>query len=87
MCRHRHRNTAGGAWKLRSSKFIICGMTEEWNEYLRCPNRRKTGMASLSLNDDARTVTVLSVPDGFQTVQKEYGPNFQCETCNVAAEP
>ena len=50
-------------------------------------NCRKIGMASLSLNDDAPTVTVLSVPDGFEIVQREYGPNFQCETCNVAAEP
>jgi hypothetical protein len=62
-------------------------MPEEWYEHLRCPNCRKTGTASLSLGDDARTATVLSVPDGFKITQKEHGPDFRCETCNVAAEP
>ena len=62
-------------------------MTDEWSEQLRCPQCRKTGMASLSQGEDHQTPTALSVPDGFKIVQTEYGPNFQCETCNVAVLP
>ena len=62
-------------------------MTDEWNEQLRCPHCRKTGMASLSQGEDDQTPSVLSVPDGFKVVQTEYGPDFQCGTCNVAVLP
>jgi hypothetical protein len=33
-----------------------------------------------------RTPTVLS-PDGFEAVQVEYGPDFQCRTCRIAVDP
>jgi len=52
-------------------------MTDEWNESLRCPTCGKTGIASLSQdNDDAPTVQ--SVPDGFKVVATQYGPDFLC---------
>jgi hypothetical protein len=35
--------------------------------------------------DDIPTVHV--VPDGFKVVQTEYGPDFRCETCDIAVEP
>ena len=61
-------------------------MTDEWNESLRCPTCGKTGRASLSQdNDDAPTVQ--SVPDGFKVVATQYGPDFQCTTCDVAVVP
>lgn len=60
-------------------------MKDEWNESLRCPICGKTGRASLSQGDDEPIV--LSVPDGFNVVATEDGPNFQCATCNVAVKP
>jgi hypothetical protein len=62
-------------------------MTDEWNEQLRCPECRRTGMASLSQADSDDTPTVHSVPDGFKVVMTEYGPDFVCATCDVAAAP
>jgi hypothetical protein len=62
-------------------------MTDQWNEQLRCPNCRKAGMASLSQGEHDRKATVLSAPDGFKVIQTEYGPDFQCSTCNVAVLP
>ena len=61
-------------------------MKDKWNESLRCPTCGKTGRASLS-QDNGDAPTVLSVPDGFKIVAAEYGPNFQCITCNVAVRP
>jgi hypothetical protein len=62
-------------------------MKDEWNEYLRCPNCRKTGRASLSQDEDADRPTVQSVPDGFRVIASQYGPDFQCTSCNVAVVP
>jgi hypothetical protein len=62
-------------------------MIDDWNEKLQCPKCGKTGMASLSQNDDADIATVHSVPDGFKVVDSAYGPNFQCSTCDVAVSP
>ena len=61
-------------------------MTDEWTENLRCPNCLKTGTASLS-QGAADMPTVHSVSDGFKVVTTQYGPDFQCATCNVAAAP
>ncbi len=61
--------------------------TDEWNEKLRCPNCNKTGMVSLSLNEDADMPTVDGIADGFRVVQTEFGPDFHCTTCNVAVVP
>ena len=61
--------------------------TDDWNEKLRCPKCGKTGMASLSQSDDADIPTVHIVPDGFKVVAALYGPDFHCETCNVAVVP
>ncbi|MDO8981472.1 MAG: hypothetical protein Q7V17_19820 [Afipia sp.] len=44
-------------------------------------------MASLSQGESDEMPTVQSVPDGFKVVQTEYGPDFRCEGCDVAAEP
>jgi hypothetical protein len=62
-------------------------MADEWNEQLRCPNCSKTGMASLSQSEGDQTSIVQSVSDGFKVVQTQYGPDFQCETCNVSVDP
>lgn len=62
-------------------------MTDEWNETLRCPQCGKTGMASLLQGDGDEAPTVQSVSDGFKAVATEYGPDFQCGTCNVAVDP
>jgi hypothetical protein len=62
-------------------------MTDQWNEKLRCPQCRKTGMASLSQDDDADLPVVGNVPDGFMAIHTQYGPDFHCGTCNVAVEP
>lgn len=59
-------------------------MMDEWNESLRCPACGKTGIARLCQDEDAETPTVRSVPSGFKIVADEYGPDFHCETCNVA---
>jgi hypothetical protein len=44
-------------------------------------------MASLSQAVSDQTPTVLTVPDGFKVVETEYGPDFHCESCNVAVDP
>jgi hypothetical protein len=63
-------------------------MTDEWNESLRCPRCGKTGMASLSQEDDADISTVQSVPDGFKVIITPHGvPDFQCTTCDVTVLP
>jgi hypothetical protein len=62
-------------------------MADEWNEKLRCPKCGKTGMASLSQADDADISTVHNVPDGFKVIASLHGPDFQCETCDVAVDP
>lgn len=62
-------------------------MIDEWNERLQCPKCGKTGMASMFQCDAAAISTVHSVPDGFKVVPAEYGPDFQCTTCNVAVVP
>jgi hypothetical protein len=62
-------------------------MADDWNEKLLCPKGGKTGMASLSQDDDSEIPTVQSVPDGFKVVATLYSPDFHCETCNVAVVP
>jgi hypothetical protein len=62
-------------------------MKDEWNETLRCPVCGTTGMASLCQVDGAETPAVQNVPRGFKVVHTEYGPNFSCETCDVAVQP
>jgi hypothetical protein len=59
---------------------------DEWYETLRCPTCGKTGKASLSQDgEDASTIDL--VPDGFRVIDTEHGPNFHCETCEVAVKP
>ena len=62
-------------------------MKDEWNERLRCPACGKTGMASLCQVDGAETPAVQNVPRGFKIVHTKHGPNFSCETCDVAVQP
>jgi hypothetical protein len=62
-------------------------MADQWDEHLRCPQCRNTGMASLSQLKDARMPTVHLVTAGFKAVQTEYGPDFHCGICNVPAAP
>jgi hypothetical protein len=58
-------------------------MTDRWDENLRCPQCRNTGMASLSHLEGAQVPTVDLVTAGFKVVQTEYGPDFHCGVCNV----
>jgi hypothetical protein len=58
-------------------------MTDRWNEELVCPKCWNVGVASLSQVGDTPTATVDGVPDGFKTVQTEYGPNFHCGVCDI----
>jgi hypothetical protein len=62
-------------------------MIDEWNEKLRCPNCRKTGMASLSQGDGDDTPTAQSVPGGFKVFNTQHGPTFRCENCDVEVDP
>jgi hypothetical protein len=62
------------------------GVIDDWNEKLRCPRCRKTGMASLSQAAGDDTPTVVFLPDGFTVVKTAYGPDFHCGTCGVAVE-
>jgi hypothetical protein len=63
------------------------GMIDDWNEKLRCPSCRKTGMASLSQAAGDGTPTVEFVPDGFKVVKTVDGPNFRCMACDVPVDP
>ena len=60
---------------------------DQWNEQLRCPMCGKTGMASVSQENESAITTVQTVPNGFKVVARRYGPNFQCVACNVAVVP
>jgi hypothetical protein len=62
-------------------------MKDDWSESLRCPICGKTGLANLWQDEDTETATVERVPVGFKIVLTEYGPNFNCETCDVAVNP
>jgi hypothetical protein len=44
-------------------------------------------MAGLYQDDGAETPAVQTVPNGFKVMHTEYGPNFHCETCDVAVQP
>ena len=61
-------------------------MTDQWDEKIRCPLCRNTGSVSLSQFNNARTPTVHLITAGFKVVQTEFGPNFQCEACELLAE-
>ena len=63
------------------------GMTETWNERLRCPICGSTGIASVSQRETDDTATIEDVPDRFKVVVTEHGPNFYCTICEVPAEP
>jgi hypothetical protein len=62
-------------------------MIEKWNETLRCPQCSNTGTASLSQSTDDEMPTVQDVPDGFEALHTEFGPNFQCKPCGVLVDP
>jgi hypothetical protein len=62
-------------------------MKDQWDEMLRCPNCRKSGIASLRYEKSEEMQTVHSVPDGFKVVDTQFGPSFHCETCNVEVTP
>jgi hypothetical protein len=62
-------------------------MTDRWDEHLRCPRCRKIGMASLLQDRGDDMPTVDRVSGGFRVVRTEYGPAFECGTCNVSTDP
>jgi hypothetical protein len=61
-------------------------MADSWTENLRCATCRKIGTVHLSRIDGDYAPTVHGISGGFNVVQTEYGPDFLCATCNVAAE-
>ncbi len=60
-------------------------MTEQWNEPLRCPRCRSTGIANLS-QPDGEGPTVYGIPAGFKVVKTQYGPTFYCAACDISTE-
>jgi hypothetical protein len=61
---------------------------EHWIENLMCRRCKKDGIAVLSTDNKLSwEVQVESVPEGFRTVQSEYGVNFCCASCNSPVEP
>jgi hypothetical protein len=63
-------------------------MIDAWTEILRCPNCYKRGMANLSQAEVDDRPAVGSVTDGFKVILKTgSGPDFDCETCNIAVCP
>jgi hypothetical protein len=59
---------------------------ENWIENLVCRRCKKDGIAALSTEDSLSWVCVESVPEGFRTVQSEYGVSFCFASCNSPAE-
>jgi hypothetical protein len=62
-------------------------MNDQWKEKLRCSQCLSTGMVSLSQAQGTYIPVVESMPDGFKTVENEYGINFECRTCSLPVEP
>jgi len=62
-------------------------MIDKWNEKLRCPRCKNTGMANLSQAERAEVPTVEAVPAGFVAVHTEFGPDLRCGTCKISAAP
>ena len=62
-------------------------MNDEWNEKLRCPNCRSTGMVGLLQRQGDSIPFVLSLSDGFKVVDSQYGPTFYCDSCDVEVLP
>jgi hypothetical protein len=58
----------------------------QWNENLRCVKCRSTGIVCLSQGDGDYAPAVYSISGSFKVVQTQYGPDFHCGVCNVAAE-
>jgi hypothetical protein len=62
-------------------------MIDRWNELLKCPKCRNSGVASLSQSEFAATPTVEGVPYGFKAIRTRFGPNFHCGACDIPAAP
>jgi hypothetical protein len=62
-------------------------MIDQWNEVLRCPQCKSSGLVNLSQPNDSDMPSVDSISDGFKAEQTEYGPGFLCGVCNVPAMP
>ena len=67
---------------------------DQWTETLRCPNCRATGnvvLSQASPTDPAfhdgtdQNVDVELVPDGFKSVETDFGCEFYCVRCGVLA--
>ena len=59
-------------------------MANQWDEHLRCPQCRRTGLASLHQSEGDRMPTVEFVTAGFDKMQTEFGPEFHSRVCNVS---
>ena len=60
-------------------------MAENWNEKLRCAKCDQHGIVRLSQVEGDFAPTVNYTSDGFKVVRTEYGPDFYCAICNIAA--
>jgi hypothetical protein len=62
-------------------------MDDQWNEKLRCPACRKTGIVSLTQAENEDIPTVSKMAEGFEVVPTEHGPLFRCKACDMEADP
>ena len=80
------RDNATATVELHNSK--IHGLVADtWNENLRCLLCGKDGLARVSQHPSDETLEFECVPEGFMVVMGQYGPNFYCTRCDVAAKP
>jgi hypothetical protein len=70
-----------------AAPVAFIGMADQWTEQLRCPMCSKAGNALLSQGDDEETPSAISVPDGFEVVQRKYSIDFICSSCRIPVEP
>jgi hypothetical protein len=60
-------------------------MIDQWTERLHCVQCNGAGLASLSHLKGNQVPTVESLTGAFRVVHTEYGPDFHCIACKVAA--
>jgi len=60
---------------------------DQWTEQLHCPACHKTGTVDLCQIDSDEIPTVQFISEAFKVVATEYGPDFECVSCNIAVVP
>jgi hypothetical protein len=59
---------------------------DDWVEDLRCPKCGQTGTVTISQANGFLDLQVVSISDGFKTLQTEFGPHFCCSSCDCLVE-